>query len=41
MEHDRIIYFSDRYIFSEVLGLGAFGVVISAFDKNFMFNEKI
>lgn len=41
MVNERIIYFSDRYIFNEVLGLGAFGVVISAFDKKAILVDKI
>lgn len=31
---DRIIYFCDRYVFKEVIGLGAFGVVILAEDRH-------
>lgn len=31
---DRVVYFCDRYIFKEVIGLGAFGVVILAEDRH-------
>ena len=41
MANERIIYFSDRYLFNEVLGLGAFGVVISAYDKKAVHPERI
>ena len=34
LKEDRVVYFCDRYIFREVIGLGAFGVVILAEDRH-------